>query len=264
MQQMTSFRESLQTNPPLLGLWQALANAYTAEICASAGFDWLLFDAEHAPNTMQTLLAQLQAVAPYPVEPIARPRVGDPALIKQYLDLGFRSLLIPMVDSAEQATALVAATRFPPRGIRGVASATSRASGFGTIPGYLQGAHEHICLIVQIESVAGLNAIEAIAAVDGVDALFIGPGDLAAGLGHLGDPRHSEVQAAIDDAISRIHAMGKPSGIFALDAADASARIDAGVSFVSIGTDVGLLSNGARALIAGVQAAATVPPSGIN
>lgn len=261
---MTTFRERLHTNPPLLGLWQALANAYTAEICASAGFDWLLFDGEHAPNNMQTLLAQLQAVAPYPVEPIARPRSGDPAIIKQYLDLGFRTLLIPMVDSAEEAAALVAATRFPPLGIRGVASATSRASGFGTVPGYLQGAHEHICLITQIESVAGLDAIEAVAAVDGVDALFIGPGDLAAGLGHLGDPRHDAVQAAIDDAIRRIHLSGKPSGIFALDAADATARIADGVSFVSVGTDVGLLANGGRALIANIRTAATTPSRGSN
>jgi len=250
---MSHFGDQLRAGRPLFGLWQALANPYTAEICASAGFDWLLFDGEHAPNTLQTLLAQIQAVAPFPVEAVVRPQVGDPAIIKQYLDIGFTTLLIPMVESAEQAAALVAATRFPPRGIRGVASATSRASGFGSMPGYLQRAHHDVCLIVQIESAAGLDAIEAIAAVDGIDALFIGPGDLAAALGHLGEPRHADVQAAITDALRRIHACGKPSGIFALDPADARARIADGATFVSVGTDVGLLANGGRALLTSVS-----------
>lgn len=231
-----------------IGLWQALANPYTAEICAGAGYDWLLFDGEHAPNTPQTLLAQLQAVAPYPVEPIARPPVGDPAIIKQYLDIGFRSLLIPMVESAEQARMLVSATRFPPRGIRGVASATSRASGFGSNHRYLLDAHEDICLIVQIESHAGLDAIEAIAETDGVDALFIGPGDLSAALGHLGNPGHPDVQAAISTALARTRKAGKASGIFALSVDDAKARIEAGASFVSIGTDIGVLMRGAQNL----------------
>jgi 4-hydroxy-2-oxoheptanedioate aldolase len=235
-----------------IGLWQALANPYTAEICAGAGYDWLLFDGEHAPNTPQTLLAQLQAVAPYPVEPIARPPVGDPAIIKQYLDIGFRSLLIPMVESAEQARMLVSATRFPPRGIRGVASATSRASGFGSNPNYLADAHEDICMIVQIESRAGLDAIEEIAATEGVDALFIGPGDLAAALGHLGNSSHLDVQAAIAGALARIREAGKASGIFALSTDDAKARIAEGVSLVSIGTDIGVLMKGTKALRADV------------
>ena len=231
-----------------IGLWQSLANPYTAEICADTGYDWLLFDGEHAPNTVQTLLAQLQAVAPYPVEPVARVPVGDAAIIKQYMDIGFRSLLIPMVESAGQAAQLVAATRYPPRGIRGVASAVSRAAGFGAKPGYLDSAHEDVCLILQIESRAGLEAIEAIAAVDGVDALFIGPSDLAAALGHLGDPRHREVQNAIAGAVERIAAAGKPSGIFALSPEDARRWLDQGVCFVSVGTDLGLLARGAREL----------------
>ena len=186
---MNKLKNALAENRVQIGLWQALANAYTAEICAGAGFDWLLFDGEHAPNTIQTLLAQLQAVQAYPVEAVARVPVGDPAIIKQYLDIGFRSLLIPMVESVEQARMLVAATRFPPHGIRGVASATSRASGFGANARYLENTHADICLILQIESVAGLGAIEGIAAIQGVDALFIGPGDLGASLGHLGEAR---------------------------------------------------------------------------
>jgi 4-hydroxy-2-oxoheptanedioate aldolase len=233
---------------PLIGLWQALAASYTAEICAGAGFDWLLFDGEHAPNTTQTLLSQLQAVAPFPVHAVARVPIGDPVYIKQYLDIGFSTLLVPVVESARQASDIVAATRFPPRGIRGVASATSRASGFGADSQFLVTAHEKTGLIVQIETRAGLDALEEIAAIEGVDALFIGPSDLSAALGHLGNPRHPEVQSAIDDAIARILAVGKPAGIFALDADDAARRIAQGVSFVSVGTDIGLLSSGARAL----------------
>lgn len=245
---MTTFRERLAAGPTQIGLWQALANPYTAEICAGAGYDWLLIDGEHAPNTLQTLLAQLQALAAYPVEPVARVPVGDPAIIKQYLDLGFRTLLVPMMESAAQAERTVAACRFPPRGIRGVASATSRASGFGRDADYLHRAHEDVTLIVQIESVSGLNSIDAIAATPGVDALFIGPADLAASLGHLGDPRNPAVQTAVDLALERIAAANKPAGIFALSPEDARARIAAGIGFVSVGTDIGLLANGAKAL----------------
>ncbi len=246
---MNILKKAFADGRPALGLWQALATPYTAEICAHAGFDWLMFDGEHAPNTLQTLLGQLQAVAPFSLEPVARPPIGDPVLIKQYLDIGFRSLLIPMVDSADQAQRLVAATRFPPAGIRGVASATSRASGFGSRPDYLARTHEDICLIVQIESRAALENIEAIAAVPGVDALFIGPADLAGSLGYLGRSGDPVVQDAIAKALGRIRAANKPAGIFAVDVADARARIDAGAAFVSIGTDIGLLSNGARALL---------------
>ncbi|MGH6616648.1 HpcH/HpaI aldolase family protein [Sphingomonas sp.] len=245
---MNAFKEALARRVPRIGLWQALANPYTAEICARAGFDWLLFDGEHAPNDLQTMLAQLQAVAPFAAEPVVRPRNDDPALIKQYLDMGFRSLLVPMIDSGEQARRLVAATRFPPHGVRGVASATSRASGFGTNRSYLGSAHEDICVIAQIESRAALAAIEDIAATDGIDALFIGPGDLAGALGHLGDPMHADVQAAIAEAIDRIAAAGKPGGIFALSSEDAQRRLADGVAMVSVGTDIGLLVSGARAL----------------
>ena len=245
---MNSFIEGLADGRARIGLWQALANPYTAEMCARAGYDWLMFDGEHAPNTAQTLLGQLQAVAPFPVEPVARPPVGEAAIIKQYLDIGFRTLLIPMVDSAAQARALVAATRFPPRGVRGVASATSRASGFGAQADYLQRAHERTSVIVQIETRAGLATLDEIAVVEGVDALFIGPSDLSAALGHLGDPRHPEVQAAIADGLARIKASGKPAGVFALDADDAERRIAEGFAFISVGTDMGVLNAGLRAL----------------
>jgi len=250
---MTAFKDRLSSGEPLLGLWQALANNYTADICARAGFDWLLFDGEHSPNTAQTLLAQLQAVAPYPAHAIARVPSGDATTIKQYLDIGFTTLLVPMVDTAEQAAAVVAATRYPPQGIRGVASATARATGFGTDPDYLREVADRITLIVQIESREGLDNIDAIAATPGVDALFIGPADLSASLGHLANPTHAEVQDAIDHAKSRIDAVGKPAGIFALSAQDALLRIAQGYRFISIGTDIGLLLGGAKALVASVR-----------
>lgn len=251
---MTSFRDRLAAEGPvLLGLWQALANNYTADICARAGYDWLLFDGEHSPNTAQTLLGQLQAVERFPAEPIARVPSGDPVLIKQYLDIGFATLLVPMVDTAEQAAAAVAATRYPPEGIRGVASATARATGFGTDAAYLSKAAERITLIVQIESRVALDNIDAIASVPGVDALFIGPGDLAASLGHLGNPTHPQVQEAITLAKARIDAAGKPAGIFALSPDDANQRINDRFRFISIGTDVNLLIKGAREQIASVR-----------
>ena len=251
---MNGFVKALCAGEPKIGLWQALATPYTAEICAGAGFDWLLFDGEHAPNTLPTLLAQLQAVSGYPVEPVARPPAADPVWIKQYLDLGFRTLLLPMVESAGQAAALVAATRFPPAGVRGVASSTSRASKFGAVPGYLAGAHEETSVVVQIESRAGVADVAAIAAVDGVDGVFVGPGDLAASLGHLGQPDHPEVRAAIESMLPQIHRAGAFSGIFALSAADARHWLERGVTLVSVGTDIGLLATSARALAAGFGA----------
>ena len=250
---MTAFKDRLAAGKPLLGLWQALANNYTADICARAGYDWLLFDGEHSPNTAQTLLGQLQAVAPFDAEPIARVPAGDPVLIKQYLDIGFTTLLVPMVDSAEQARAIVSATRYPPEGIRGVASATARATGFGTDPTYLKQVAERITLIVQIESKAALADIDGIAGVEGIDALFIGPADLSASLGHLGNPTHPEVQEAIAHAKARIDAAGKPAGIFALSPDDAKRRMDERFRFISIGTDIGLLLKGAQGLIASVR-----------
>lgn len=246
---MSRFGDLLAQRRPLLGLWQALATPYTAEICAGAGFDWLMFDGEHAPNTAQTLLGQLQAISAYDVHPIARPPVADPALIKQYLDIGFPTLLCPMVDSAEQARRIVAATRFPPVGVRGVASATSRASRFGAQAGYLHAQEDHVGVVIQIETRAGLESVDEIARVAGVDALFIGPADLSAALGHLGDPRHPDVTSAIDDAFATITSAGKPAGIFALDPEDARARLAQGFAFVSVGTDIGLLAAGGRRLL---------------
>lgn len=250
---MTSFKEQLRQGRPLLGLWQALASGYSAEICARQGFDWLLLDGEHSPNSIGTLLAQAQAIAAFPVEPIVRVPFGEPVVIKQYLDLGLHTLLVPMVETAEHARELVRACRYPPHGIRGVSSATSRGADFGLDADYLHTASERITLIVQIESRKGLENLPAIAEVEGVDALFIGPSDLAASLGHIGEPLHPEVTAAIDQARAAIAAAGKPAGIFAVSPEHARQAIADRFAFVSVGTDIGLLISGARQVLQAVR-----------
>jgi 4-hydroxy-2-oxoheptanedioate aldolase len=242
------FKARLLAREPQIGLWLALADPYAAEICASIGFDWLLIDAEHAPNDVRTVLAHLQAVAPYESHPVVRPPVGETHLLKQFLDIGAQTLLIPMVESAAQATELVRAVRYPPRGVRGVGSALARASHWNQIPGYLQRADAEVCLLVQVESAEGLENLDEIAAVEGVDGVFIGPSDLAAGLGHLGDPAHPEVQDAIVSAFARIHARGKPSGVLIQDEQLAQRYLSLGCSFVAVGTDIGLLARSAQAL----------------
>lgn len=249
---MNPLIDALAAGERRLGLWQALASPYAAEVCAAAGFDWLLLDGEHAPNTLTTLLGQLQAVGRYDVEVVARPPASDATWIKHYLDLGVTTLLLPMVETAEQAKSLVAAARFPPRGTRGVASSTSRASRFGSRAGYLQAADAEVGVIVQIESRQGVDNVEAIAEVDGVHGVFIGPGDLAASLGHLGEPAHPEVRAVIEAMLPLIHDRGAFSGVFALSTEDARHWLARGVRLVSLGTDIGLLVGGGRTLLASV------------
>src|ERR1700742_4815839 len=187
------WRAALAAEEPVTGMWVAAGSPVVAEICAGSGVDWLLIDSEHAPNDPGSILPQLQAVAPYPVTPVAAPPAGEPVIIKQLLDLGAEVLLIPMVESAAQARALVAATRYPPDGIRGVGSALARASRWNRVGGYLGNAAQTVSLLVQIESRAGLDALPDIAATDGVEGIFLGPADLAASLGHLGEQAHPEV-----------------------------------------------------------------------
>jgi 4-hydroxy-2-oxoheptanedioate aldolase len=244
------WRAALAGPGPVTGMWVASGSAVCAEICAGAGFDWLLIDAEHAPNDLRSILAQLQAVAAYPVTPVIRPPSGDPVLIKQLLDVGAEVLLIPMVDSAAQARAVVAATRYPPQGIRGVGSALARASRWNRIEGYLHAAASTVSVLVQVESRAGLAAAAQIAAVDGVDGVFLGPADLAASLGHLGEQDHPEVTGAVQDAITSITAAGKPAGVNAFPPALAARYLAAGARFILIGADVTLLARGSEQLAA--------------
>lgn len=247
---VNTFKQALRAGRPQIGLWVGLANPYVAELLATSGFDWLLFDGEHAPNDVRSLLAQLQAVAPYPVHPIVRAVVGDTALIKQLLDIGAQTLLIPMVETAEQARALVAATRYPPRGVRGVGSALARAARWGQVEGYLARAEEEICLLLQVESVHGLDNLEAIAAVEGVDGVFFGPSDLAASMGLLGKATDPAVQAAVANGIATVRRGGKAAGILTTEIPLARSYLEQGAAFVGVGTDTVLLTRAARELAA--------------
>ena len=224
-----------------IGLWLGLTDPVCAEICAGAGFDWLLIDSEHAPNDVRSMLALLQAVAPYPVHPIVRPVSGDVQLIKQLLDIGAQTLLVPMVESAEQAKLLVAAMRYPPHGIRGVGATLARASQWSRITNYLHQANHQMCLLVQVETRLGLENLDAIAQVEGVDGVFIGPSDLSAALGHLGKPGHADVQNAIEDAIRRIRSAGRAAGILTTDESLAHHYLSLGCTFVAVGLDGNLL-----------------------
>lgn len=243
------FKRAILEGPQQIGLWSTLSTAFAAEAVAGAGFDWLLLDTEHSPGDVLTVMAQLQALSGFPdLCPVVRPASNDPVLIKRFLDVGAQSLLIPYVQSAAEAAAAVAAIRYPPNGIRGV-SALTRATQFGRIAGYGQKAAEEICLLVQIETQAGLDALESIAGVDGVDGIFIGPGDLAASLGHIGALDHPVVVQAVEDAIRRIVACGKPAGILTGDAEFAERCMTLGTRFTAVGVDVGLLARAADTLV---------------
>ena len=262
---INTFKLALQNKQAQIGLWLGLADSYATEICAGAGFDWLLIDGEHSPNDSRSILTQLQAIASYPAShPIARVPMGHghagQMVIKQYLDLGVTTLLVPMVDTAEQAAAVVRYARYPQNddkegmgGVRGVAG--SRASRFGRYPNYALEANAQICLLVQAESQLALNNLDAIAAVDGVDGVFIGPADLSASLRHVNDPMHPEVQAAITDAIMRITKAGKAAGILTTDEALARHYLALGATFVAVGLDTNLLVRQTSALAARFKAA---------
>jgi 4-hydroxy-2-oxoheptanedioate aldolase len=245
-----SFKTALAERRAQIGLWLSMAAPYLAEVSATAGFDWLLVDGEHAPNDVRSTLAALQAIAPYRSQAVVRAVNGDVALIKQLLDIGAQSLLVPMVDTAEQARQLVAATRYPPAGIRGVGSAVGRASRWSARADYLDVADSGICLLVQAESVTALKNLPAICDVKGVDGVFIGPADLAASMGHRGRPNDPEVQAAIEQAIRTIVASGKAAGILTGDRTLARRYLELGCTFVAVGVDVLLYAGAARRLAA--------------
>jgi 4-hydroxy-2-oxoheptanedioate aldolase len=242
------FKTALAAGQPRIGLWLSMADPYLAEAAATCGYDWLLIDGEHAPNDLRSTLAALQAMAPYPGQPVVRVVEGSTALIKQMLDIGAKSLLVPMVDTPSQARDIVAATQYPPKGVRGVGSAVGRASQWSARADYLQVADDEICLLVQAETVAALHNLADICAVDGVHGVFIGPADLAASMGHRGNPGHPEVQAAIEGAMKTIIASGKAAGTLTSDPALARRYLDLGCRFVAVGVDVLLFANAARRL----------------
>ena len=243
-----AFKRALAAGETQIGLFLGLADAYSAELVAGTGFDWLLIDGEHGPNDLRSIIAQLQALAPYPVRPVVRTVDHDAARIKQLLDGGVQTLMVPMVESAADAEKLVRALRYPPHGVRGVGTAMARAARWNGVADYFAHADCEMCLIVQIESTAGLVALDAIARVDGVDGVFIGPSDLAASMGYLGQPGHPEVKSAVATGLRRIAATGKAAGVFSADPAAAEAYRQIGASFLLVGVDTLLLRHAAATL----------------
>ena len=248
-----TFKAALLAGRQQIGIWCSLPGPAHAEALASCGFDWMVIDTEHTVTGQDTVLAMLQAVAPWPTHPVVRPGWNDAVEIKRLLDAGAQTILVPYVQPAEEAAQAVAAVRYPPRGVRGVAGVT-RASRYGLVPNYIARAEEEICLLVKIETRAALDQIESIAAVDGVDGIFIGPADLATSMGHAGNAAAPEVQAAILDAIRRIVAAGKPAGILSLDRDFLPRAVQAGTRFTAVDTDMTLLLREARALSAAWKA----------
>ena len=241
------FKKDLLAGKRLIGCWASMASAITTEALGVAGFDWILLDGEHAPNDISSFIPQLMALKDSCSAPIVRPTWNNEIELKRLLDAGFYNFLIPFIQTAEEARRAVAATRYPPEGIRGV-SVSQRSNRYGTIAHYFEEINQHICVGVQIESRDGVANVAAIAAVPGVDCLFVGPSDLAAGFGHLGNPNHPDVQAAIAQVFTAAKAAGKPSGILAPMEADARRYIEMGATFVAVGSDLGAFRSATQAL----------------
>lgn len=244
-----SFKAALGRGQHQMGLWSSLCSNIVAEIIADSGFDWILLDSEHSPNEVPDLLSQLQAMSTGTATAVVRPAWNDAVLIKRILDIGARCVLVPYVQSVSEAERAVAATRYPPHGVRGV-TGSGRASRYGRVKDYLKNADAEICVLVQIETHEALGQLEEIAGVAGVDGVFIGPADLAASMGHVGNPQHEAVQAAIKDAGARLGGVGKPAGILSFTVDEARQYIDWGFSFVAVGSDLSLLAKGADGLAA--------------
>jgi len=242
-----SFKRDLLAGKRLIGCWASLSSAISTEVLGLAGFDWLLLDGEHSPNDVISFIPQLMALKDSVSAPIVRPASNNVVEIKRLLDAGFYNFLVPFIETTEQASAAVAATRYPPQGVRGV-SVSQRNNRYGTLPDYFKGINEQICVLVQIESRLGVAVASQIAAVPGVDCVFVGPSDLAAAYGHLGNPGHPEVQAAIAEVFAAGRAAGKPLGILAPAEADARRYLAMGASFVGVGSDLGLFRNASQAL----------------
>ncbi|KEP71714.1 2-keto-3-deoxy-L-rhamnonate aldolase [Thioclava dalianensis] len=241
------FKARLRRGETQIGLWLGLGDPSVTELASHCGFDWLVIDGEHGPNGLRDILAQLRAMRTE-THPVVRVRDDNRAEIKQMLDIGAQTILVPMIESAAQARAVVRSMRYPPEGVRGVGAALARASAYNSCPEYLETANAQTCLLLQVESRAGLEALDEIAALDGVDGVFIGPADLAADLGYLGQPEAKPVQETVRDALRRIQACGTAAGILTSDRALAQSYADLGVAFLAVGSDVGVLGAGLRAL----------------
>lgn len=243
------FKLALKQQRVQIGLWHGLGNAYVAELCAGVGFDWMVIDAEHVPNTVSSILAQLQALAAYPVAPVVRPGWNDKVELKRLLDIGAQNFLIPMIETAQEAQQAVQAVRYPPQGQRGVANALARAAQWGAVTDYVERANDEICVLCQVETVRGVENLDAVLAVEGVDGVFIGPADLSASMGLIHQPDHPEVLAVMQDMVKRIRAAGKAPGILHADVSQAQHFIDLGVLFAAVGVDALLLRQAASKLL---------------
>ena len=242
-----SFKRRLLAGERLIGCWCSLANPITTEVLGVAGFDWILLDGEHSPNDVISFIPQLMALKDSVSAPVVRPSWNNPVELKRLLDGGFYNFLIPFIESAEEAKRAVAATRYPPQGFRGV-SVSQRSNKFGSVKDYFTGINDQLCVMVQIESRKGVEAVAEIAKVDGIDGIFVGPSDLAAGFGHLGNASHPEVQAAIAQIVAAAKTAGKPIGILAPVEADARRYMEQGITFVAVGSDLGVFRSGTQAL----------------
>jgi 4-hydroxy-2-oxoheptanedioate aldolase len=242
-----AFKHALAEGKLQIGLWSSLCSNVAAEIISDSGFDWILLDTEHSPNEIPGLVSQLQAMELGTASAIIRPAWNDMVLAKRCLDIGAQTLLFPYVQNVEEAKAAVASMYYPPHGVRGI-SVAARASRYGRVPGYLGKANSEICVLVQVETREAMTNLEAIAKVEGVDGVFIGPSDLAASLGHLGNPQHADVQAAMKDAVTRLKKIGKPAGILTGNEDEIRRYIDWGYQFVAVGSDIGLLTKAADTL----------------
>lgn len=246
-----TFKARLKSGDEMLGLWFGLANNIAAEICAQSGFDWMLIDAEHSPLSDKDILSCLQAVAAYDINPIVRPVSGDKAVLKRLCDIGVQTFLVPMIDDAKQAASVVSAVQYPPSGTRGLGTSMARAARWNMTPDYFARANDEMCVILQIETKAGLKNLKKIAKVDGVDAIFIGPSDLGAALGYPGQPDHPSVVNAVSNAIQDVRACGKPAGVLAVTSELVETYKNAGANFIGVGSDCGILAKGVQRLYEG-------------
>jgi len=242
------FKQALKDGKTQIGCWAAFADAYATEMMGTTGFDWLVIDGEHAPNDLQTLSQQIQVLQHTQSEAVVRLPVGNEWLIKQVLDAGCQTILVPLVETADQATHLVRAMRYPPQGIRGMGGGGARATGFSGIPDYVTTANDQVCLLVQVETAKGMDNLDDILKVEGVDGVFIGPADLSADMGHPGNPTHPDVAKAIRNGLGKIAASSKAAGILAFKDEIAQDYLKWGAQFLAVGMDVVLLVKTARAL----------------
>ena len=245
-----AFKAAITNGQDQYGYWLGLCNPISAEILGLCGYDWLLIDAEHAPNDLRTVREQLVAIGNTPSHPVVRIVEANTALIKQMLDLGVQSLLVPMVETAAQAEQLVRAVRYPPAGVRGVGTALARASRWNNVEGYFADADSQMCLLIQVESITDMQNLDEILSVEGIDGVFFGPADLAASMGYLGQPAHPEVVSVMEDGIRRTRAAGKAAGTLATNKTVARNYQSCGVNFVALGVDTLAIAAAARATLA--------------